>query len=93
MHHFYNVRVASQQIRLSRQFYCCPNVGGLVGFTVIVLEPFQEQQLSAKGYPNWFRNGQEKGAQTNNHTDRRFHIYISRDKLIILLPFLFEIAW
>ena len=27
-----NVRVASQQISLSRQFYCCPNVGGLEGF-------------------------------------------------------------
>ena len=38
-----------------------------------------KMKLSAKGYPNRFRNGREKAVQTNTQTDRHFRIYISRD--------------
>ena len=39
-----------------------------------------KRQVCAKGFPNRFRNGPEKAVQTHTHTDRHFHIYISRDE-------------
>ena len=42
--------------------------------------PRGKRQLCSKVYHYRFRNGREKHVQPDRHTDRHFHIYISRDE-------------